>query len=112
MNTFLRTMVLLLALLPAVAIDRVSAQTQESHLTGRVTDGSGGALPGVTVTIAAPHLATPLSATTDSLGQYSSAVLPPGTYSVAFELSGFETRTNGNIVVRPAEVFILDRDRG
>jgi hypothetical protein len=110
MNTFLRTSVLLLALLPAVAIDRVSAQTQESHLTGRVTDGSGGALPGVTVTIAAPHLATPLSATTDSLGQYSSAVLPPGTYSVAFELSGFETRTNGNIVVRPAEVFILDRE--
>src|SRR5215510_7447398 len=70
------------------------APQQQAHLTGRVTDGSGGALPGVTITIASPNLATPFTAITDNSGLYTSPALPPDTYSIAFELSSFETRTN------------------
>ena len=110
MNTSFRTLAVLLALMLAPAVDRALAQTPEAHLTGRVTDGSGGALPVVTVTIASPNLATPITATTDTGGQYLSPVLPPDSYSVAFELSGFETRTNSNVVVRVGELFILDRE--
>jgi hypothetical protein len=97
-------------LICALAIGQASAQSQQARITGRVTDGSGGALPGVTVTIASPNLATPITATTDGGGQYLSAILPPDTYSIAFELSGFETRTNSDVVVRVGELFILDRE--
>jgi hypothetical protein len=111
MATDSRCLASLAALTCALAIEQASAQSPQARITGRVTDGSGGALPGVTVTIASPNLATPITATTDRSGQYVSAVLPPDTYSVAFELSGFETRTNGEVVVRVGELVILDRER-
>ena len=110
MNTPIRALACLLMLMQALPVDRALAQDQQAHIAGRVTDGLGGALPGVTVTIASPNLATPITATTDSGGQYVSPVLLPDTYSVAFELSGFETRTNSSVVVRVGESFILDRE--
>ncbi len=113
MAIFFRAVALVAAVTAAAAAGQVSAQSpqpQQARITGRVTDGSGGALPGVTVTIASPNLATPMTATTDGGGQYLSAVLPPDTYSVAFELSGFETRTTGDVTVRAGELFILDRE--
>jgi Carboxypeptidase regulatory-like domain len=110
MATGSRCLASLAALTCARAIGQASAQSPQARITGRVTDGSGGALPGVTVTIASPNLAKPIRAITDGSGQYVSAVLPPDTYSVAFELSGFETRTNGEVVVRVGELFILDRE--
>src|SRR5262245_36353305 len=73
------------------------ASAPQASIGGRITDGSGGALPGVTVTIVSPNLATPVAVITDGGGQYTSGPLAPDTYAVAFELSGFETRTNSNI---------------
>jgi Carboxypeptidase regulatory-like domain len=110
MTTYSRTLASVAALTCALTIGQAAAQSQQARITGRVTDGSGGALPGVTVTIASPNLATPITAITDGSGQYLSAVLPPDSYSIAFELSGFETRTNSDVVVRVGELFILDRE--
>jgi hypothetical protein len=87
----------------------VSGQAAPGRISGRVTDGSGAALPGVTVTVKATALATPAAALTDGVGQYLSPALPPGTYSVTFELSGFESRTVPLVQLRAGEVFILDR---
>ena len=84
-------------------------QAEQARLTGRVTDGSGGALPGVTVTLSAPPLSRPVVVVTDKVGQYQSPPLTPDTYSVTFTMSGFETRTNPAVVLRPGEVFVLDR---
>jgi hypothetical protein len=86
-----------------------AAQGEQSRITGKVTDGSGGALPGVTVTIASPRLAKPITVFTDGVGQYSSPPLQSATYNVKFELSGFETRTNPAIYLQPGDVFVLDR---
>lgn len=90
----------------------LSAQTGPAKVTGRVTDGSGAALPGVTVTIVSPNLKSPATAITDGSGQYMSMALPPDTYSITFELSGFEGRVNSQVVLRPGETFILDRELG
>ena len=59
---------------PAVA----GAQTNTVTLAGVVTDDTGGALPGATVT--ATNVATGLvrTATTDSAGRYTVLGLPPG----------------------------------
>src|SRR4051812_5780386 len=57
-------------------------------INGHVTDSSGGALPGVTVT--ATNTATGLTRTgvTDGTGEYRLSLLPPAKYRVDAELSG------------------------
>src|ERR1043166_6196606 len=60
-------------------------------INGTVTDTSGGALPGVTVTASSPALQVGLlSAVSDGAGKYQIVDLPRGTYEVRFELQGFQ----------------------
>lgn len=98
----------LLAALPAPAF----GQGEQARLTGRVTDGSGAALPGATVTLTPAKQGKPVVVVTDAVGQYQTPPLPAGTYGVTFEMSGFETRTNPAVVLGPGEVFVLDRQLG
>src|SRR4051812_13913847 len=59
---------------------------------GTVSDESGAALPGVTVTLASPALQVGRTTTnTAADGSYRLGDLPVGTYKVSFELSGFKT---------------------
>jgi hypothetical protein len=83
----------------------------EARLTGRVTDGSGAALPGVTVTIR-PAAGAPTVLVTDGVGQFTSPGLPAGVYSVTFEITAFEARRRPAIELRPGELFILDQQLG
>ena len=65
-----------------------AAQDDAAKVTGRVTDGSGAALPGVTVTLT-PAGGAPLSVVTDGVGQFLSPSLGAGLYTIAFALPGF-----------------------
>jgi hypothetical protein len=67
---------------------------------GKVTDASGGVLPGVTVTVSGPNLQQPLVGATQASGAYQFPLVPIGTYTVTFELSSFKkvTRTGVEIV--------------
>jgi Ca-activated chloride channel family protein len=75
-------------------------------LSGTVTDAQGAVLPGVTVTVtAAPSTAgsatapsTERAAVTDERGVFRVPGLPPGTYTVRIELSGF-TRDERTITI-------------
>ena len=61
-------------------------------IVGRVTDESGGILPGVTVTATSPALQIPqVTEVTDGQGDYRLTPLPIGTYEVAYTLPGFQT---------------------
>lgn len=100
----------LLVIVQLFAGTTLVAQTGTGHLAGRVTDGSGATLPGVTVTISSPNLKTPATAVTDGSGQYRSLPLPPDTYAISFELSGFETRSNPAVTLRPGETVNVDRE--
>lgn len=68
------------------------AQGTTGMLTGTVTSG-GSALPGVTVTATSPALQGSRTAVTNDAGGYSFPALPPGVYSIAFELSGMQRAT-------------------
>src|SRR5437867_5702372 len=83
---FLPLFVLLAILVPLAAF----AQSSTGTISGNVTDASGGALPGVTVT--ATNTATAVSRTvvSNAAGHYEIPLLPPGTYRAAAELSGFQ----------------------
>ena len=57
---------------------------------GKVTDASGGVLPGVTVTVTGTGLQTPLVGVTGASGAYQFPSVPVGTYTVTFELATFK----------------------
>src|SRR4051812_44260643 len=67
-----------------------SAQTtnQSGAVTGTITDQSGAAVPNATVTLIS-ELGAASRKTTGNDGSYTFPLLPPGTYSLAVEASGF-----------------------
>jgi hypothetical protein len=78
----------MMALLP---LTNAAAQTSSASIIGRVTDESGGVLPGVTITATSPALQVPsISTVADVNGDFRISPLPIGTYTVTYELSGFE----------------------
>src|SRR2546427_12643143 len=66
-------------------------------INGRVSDSSGGVLPGVTVTVTSSSMMGVQSSVTDSGGNYRFPPLPPGTYTGTLELPGVNTLKRENI---------------
>ncbi|MDP2318526.1 MAG: carboxypeptidase regulatory-like domain-containing protein [Acidobacteriota bacterium] len=60
-------------------------------IQGRVSDSQGAVLPGVTVTASSPSLLGMQTTVSSENGNYRFPAVPPGTYTVAFELAGFNT---------------------
>ncbi len=87
----------LLTLTCLVSATGVLAQSGTSGLFGKVTDQQAAVLPGVTVTITNAAAAVTRSTVTDASGDYQFLALPPGTYSVKVELTGFRTAVRDNI---------------
>jgi hypothetical protein len=67
-------------------------QGTTGNLAGTVTQ-DGNPLPGVTVTATSPNLQGSRSAVTNEAGGYNIGALPPGPYTVRFELAGLQTVT-------------------
>ena len=82
-----------------------AAQDDRARIIGAVTDASGGALPGVTVTVSR----TPQAVITDGAGRYLTPWVMPGTYQITFALSGFETRTVTGVVLGAGQTIVLDQ---
>ena len=72
-----------------LAAATLAAQT--ASLTGRVTDSSGGALPGARVSVTSAASGAETGTETNEQGLYSLAALPPGAYNVTVTKTGFET---------------------
>ena len=70
---------------------RAQSQATTAEINGRLSDAQGGVLPGVTVTARAPKPVTRATTVTNEEGLFSLPLLPPGTYEVTAELSGFAT---------------------
>ena len=68
------------------------AQGTTASLTGTVTSG-GQPLPGATVTISSPSLQGTRTTVSGGSGNYSIQGLPPGDYTVVFEMPGMVTDT-------------------
>ena len=66
---------------------------QTATLQGTVTDQSGSPLPGVTVTAKSSALMGERTAVTKEGGDYVMPGLPPGDYTITFDLAGMQTRT-------------------
>jgi hypothetical protein len=81
---------------------------QTSNLTGVATDSQGAVLPGVTVTAASPALIGTQTVVTEPNGSYRFATVPAGTYTLTFELTGFQTFKRANIVLALGQTLTVD----
>ena len=80
-------------------------------LTGTIKDASGAVLPGVTVEASSPVLIEKVrSAVSDGAGQYRITELPPGTYTVAFSLTGFSGVKREGVELAGAGVTTINVD--
>ena len=83
----------------------------QSAIAGLVRDSSGAVLPGVTVEASSPALIEGTrTAVTDGAGQYTIADLRPGTYDVAFSLTGFRTVKRQGIVLPTSFTATVNAD--
>jgi len=93
-----------------------AAQEITGTITGTVTDQSGAAVPGLTVTVRNMGTNATQTVVTDESGVYVATLLPVGRYEVALELPGFKRfvrsnlelsvndRLGVNIVLQPGDV--------
>ncbi len=85
----------LLALTPSALL----GQTEKGAIVGTVTDASGAAVPGATVTITNPGTNVSQTLSTNAEGYYEAPFLTPGSYKVSAAAPGFSTGVNNNVVV-------------
>ena len=88
-----------------------AAQTTTGTISGRIVDTQGLALPGVTVTVAGSNLQGTLTTVSAENGDYIVPRVPPGSYTVSFELSGFE-RQQKAVTVALSQAFTLNAALG
>ena len=93
--------ILMVALLACAACAAPASAQGVGAIGGTVVDGSGGALPGVTVTLSSAEgtVGGSREAVTDDRGTYQFLRLVPGTYAVKAELQGFRRAAQDKIVV-------------
>src|SRR5262245_14511240 len=95
--------------LVAVSATLVAQTVRSGSIGGTITDESGAALPGVTVTLTSPALQAPqLVKVSEARGEYNFPDLPPGTYKVTYELGGFATLVRDEIRLTTAFAARVD----
>ncbi len=75
------------------------AQVATATLAGVARDDSGGALPGVTLTVRSVETGATRTAITDGEGRYRVPALDPGTYDLRVELANFKTVMRTGLVL-------------
>jgi hypothetical protein len=108
----MRSMTLALILAPTLLSSAVAAaQSTTGTITGRVSDPQGLTAPGVTVTASSPNLQGTRFTVTSVSGDYLLTLLPPGAYTLTFDLSGF-ARVEKRVSLSPTQVLPVDATLG
>lgn len=91
---------------PAVFMSR--RVNSGASLTGTVTDRSGAAIPGASVTVRDSVTHSPSTVTTDRSGHYVIEGLAPGAYPLEVQAPGFRTQTLAAVAVRVDSPSVAD----
>jgi hypothetical protein len=92
----------------AAAAARVAAQELYGSVVGTVQDGSGGRIPGATVTVVNRDTNLTLTAATNETGSYTFQNVLPGTYDVKVSLQGFKEFVEANVPVAAGSISRVD----
>src|SRR6185436_10531522 len=104
-----RVVVAVLVMLASAAVgpDAAFAQQTESRILGTLVDESGGALPGVTVTVTSTDTGAVRTVVSDTDGTYVVTNLGRGSYTVLAELAGFAPQ-NRTVTLGVGQVETVD----
>jgi outer membrane receptor protein involved in Fe transport len=103
--------VFMFVLAMTLALFATGAMAQSSttgSIEGIVTDPNGAAIKGATVSATSPNLITPQTATSGDDGRYLISALPPGTYKVTVDASGFGKYEKGDVSVNLGRTSSVD----
>jgi len=89
----------IISLVFTVGLRSTAAQSATATLSGTVVDEQGAVVPDANITVADAARAVERQATTNSEGYFIVTQLPPSTYTVSVERSGFATSRLPNVVL-------------
>jgi len=100
------TRILSLLILAVVFAISVAGQAgvSTSEINGRVTDPNGAVIKGATVTATDSGKGTSRTVTTDDQGEYRVLTLPPGTYQLRVQATGFSTQLINEIQLTVGQI--------
>ena len=84
------------------------SQGNAGRILGSVTDQTGGAVVGATVTILDTSRNVTRTLTTDSAGEYNAPNLLPGTYTVSAAVQGFKTAVRSGLTLEVYQDMRVD----
>ncbi len=84
------------------------SQGNAGRVLGTVTDQSGGAVVGATVTIVDTARGTTRTLTTDQAGEYNAPNLLPSTYNVTAAFQGFKTAERSGVILEVSQDLRVD----
>jgi hypothetical protein len=83
-----------------LALAQGGGASSTGTIQGRVVDAQGAVLPGVTITASSPALLGEQSTLASETGNYRFPAVPPGTYTLTYELVGFNPVRREGIEIR------------
>jgi len=83
----------------AVSVTPAAAQTLFGSVVGNVTDVSGAAIPGATVTVVSAQTNDTRTTETNDRGEYTVATMTVGTYTITITKPGFQTYSQKKVDV-------------
>jgi len=107
-RTICRSLGSLLALWAFLMLGVAYGQGDRGTLAGTVTDSSGAAVPGATVTVTHSSTGFTQEAQTGSSGEYRVPLIPMGTYAVTIERVGFRKWETSGVVVNINTLVSVD----
>jgi hypothetical protein len=99
-------MVSMLALMPVSVF--AQARATGADLDGTVSDQTGAVVPGCAISVTNLDTNVTRTVAADDIGHYSVPALPPGSYSIRAELTGFRTQTRERVDLLLGEAFRID----
>jgi hypothetical protein len=87
---------------------RLPAQESRGNIAGRVTDSSGAAMPGTTVSVVNQGTNVSGRVQSNAQGEYQILLLNPGLYTITAEISGFKGFRAGPIELRVNDHLQVD----
>jgi hypothetical protein len=104
----MKKLFILFALFLSVFLTGVMAQSPTGTIEGRITDQTGAAVAGATVSITEKATGRVITVTTNDEGYFEARSLPPGSYAVQVERQGFASAKIGNLTVQTGQVANAD----
>src|SRR5258705_2916994 len=94
--------------LVTVATSATAQTSTTGSIEGTITDPNGAAVRGATITATSPNLIMPKTVASGDDGHYLLSALPPGTYKVTIEASGFALYEKNDVKINLGRTSGID----